>query len=106
LYVEKEVFMPAYVIAQVEVTDPELFAQYGAQVPATIEQYGGRYLVRGGQTEAIEGNWAPPRVVVIEFPSLDQLKKWYYSDEYKPLIALRQQSANTHLSFVEGYIPG
>ena len=98
--------MPAYVIAQVEVTDPELFAQYGAQVPATIEQYGGRYLVRGGQTEAIEGNWAPPRVVVIEFPSMDQLKKWYYSEAYKPLIALRQQSANTHISFVEGYLPG
>jgi uncharacterized protein (DUF1330 family) len=63
LYVEKEVFMPAYVIAQVEVTDPELFAQYGAQVPATIEQYGGRYLVRGGQTEALKetglhpGSW-------------------------------------------------
>lgn len=98
--------MPAYVIAQVEVTNPDVFAQYGAQIPATIEQYGGRYLVRGGQTEAIEGNWAPGRLVVLEFPSMDQLKKWYYSAEYKPLIALRQQSANTHLSFVEGYLPG
>ncbi len=97
--------MPAYVIAQVEVTDPEKFAKYGAQVPATIAQYGGRYLVRGGETQAIEGDWAPPRVVVLEFPSMDQLKKWYDSDEYKPLIALRQQSAKTHLSFVEGFIP-
>lgn len=90
---------------QVEVTDPEKFAQYGAQVPATIEQYGGRYLVRGGETQAIEGDWAPPRVVVLEFPSMDQLKKWYYSKEYAPLIELRQQSAKTNLSFVEGYIP-
>ena len=97
--------MPAYVIAQVEVTDAEKFAQYGAQVPATIEQYGGRYLVRGGATEAIEGDWAPPRVVVLEFPSMEQLKKWYYSEAYKPLITLRQQAAKTHLSFVEGYLP-
>jgi len=98
--------MPAYVIAQVEVTDAEKFAQYAAQVPATIEQYGGRYLVRGGAIEAIEGDWALARVVVLEFPSMDQLKTWYYSDAYKPLIALRQQAANTQLSFVEGYIPG
>lgn len=97
--------MSAYVIAQVEVTDPETFAQYSAQVPATIEPYGGRYLVRGGATQAIEGDWAPPRLVVIEFPSMDQAKTWYGSEAYKPLIALRQQSAKTHLSFVEGYIP-
>ncbi len=97
--------MPAYVIGQVEVTDPETFAKYSAQVPATIAQYGGRYLVRGGETQAIEGDWAPPRVVVLEFPSMEQLKKWYYSEEYKPLIALRQQSAKTQLSFVDGYIP-
>ena len=97
--------MPAYVIAQVEVTDPETFARYGAQVPATLEPYGGRYLVRGGATQAIEGDWAPPRLVVLEFPTMDQAKKWYDSEAYKPLIALRQQSAKTNLSFVEGYIP-
>ena len=98
--------MPAYVIVQVDVTDPEKFAQYAAQVPATLEQYGGRYLVRGGAVEAIEGNWSPPRFVALEFPDMEQLKKWYDSDEYKPLIALRQQAANTQLSFVEGYLPG
>lgn len=97
--------MPAYVIAQVEVTDPETFARYSAQVPATIQQYGGRHLVRGGAIQAMEGDWAPPRLVVLEFPSMDQLKKWYHSEEYKPLIALRQHSAKTHLSFVEGYVP-
>lgn len=97
--------MPAYAIAQVEVTDPETFARYGAQVPATIEKYGGRYLVRGGATQAMEGDWAPPRLVVIEFPSMEQLQQWYDSEEYKPLIELRQQSAKTNLSFVEGYIP-
>ena len=97
--------MPAYVIVQVEVTNAEKFAEYAAQVPATIEQYGGRYLVRGGAVEPIEGDWAPPRFVALEFPSMEQLKKWYYSDEYKPLIALRQQGANTQLSFVEGYLP-
>jgi uncharacterized protein (DUF1330 family) len=94
--------MSAYLIAQVNVTDPELFATYGSQVPAVIEQYGGRYLVRGGATEAVEGSWTPARLVVVEFPSMAQLKRFYHSDEYAPLIELRNQSARTDLTFAEG----
>jgi uncharacterized protein (DUF1330 family) len=94
--------MAAYLIAQVSVTDPETFAQYGSQVPAVIEQYGGRYLVRGGTTEAVEGSWTPARLVVVEFPSMEQLKRFYHSDEYAPLIELRNKSARTDLNFVEG----
>jgi uncharacterized protein (DUF1330 family) len=94
--------MAAYLIAQVKVTDPEIFAKYSSQVPGVIEQYGGRYLVRGGATEAVEGSWTPARLVVVEFPSMEQLKRFYHSDEYAPLIELRNQSAHTDLTFAEG----
>ena len=94
--------MAAYLMAQVKVTDPESFAKYSSQVPGVIEQYGGRYLVRGGATEAVEGSWTPARLVVVEFPSMEQLKRFYHSDEYAPLIELRNQSAHTDLTFAEG----
>lgn len=94
--------MAAYVIAQVEVTNPETFAQYAAQVPAVIEQYGGRYLVRGGKKQELEGEWPVNRVVVLEFPSMEQLLRFYHSPEYAPLIELRQQSARTTFSAIEG----
>jgi uncharacterized protein (DUF1330 family) len=93
--------MKGYVLGEIEITDPALFADYGKQVPATIAQYGGRYLVRGGKAEAFEG--APPkRMVVLEFPSLDQARKWYSSPEYAPLIALRQRASRGRLILVEG----
>jgi len=94
--------MAAYLIAQVNVTDPETFAQYSSRVPGVIEQYGGRYLVRGGATEAVEGSWMPARLVVVEFPSMEQLKRFYHSNEYAPLIELRNQSARTDMTFAEG----
>jgi uncharacterized protein (DUF1330 family) len=94
--------MAAYLIAQINVTDPETFAQYSSRVPGVIEQYGGRYLVRGGATEAVEGSWTPTRLVVVEFPSMEQLKRFYHSDEYAPLIELRNQSARAELTFAEG----
>ncbi len=94
--------MAAYIIASVEVTDQALYDEYRAQVPATIEQYGGRFLVRGGASEILEGSWQPPRVVVLEFPDVDAAKRWYFSDEYRPLIELRQRASNGHLLLVEG----
>ena len=94
--------MSAYVIAEVEITDPKLFKQYGMGVPATIARYGGRYLVRGGAVEIKEGGWTPKRVVILEFGSIDQARKWYDSPEYRPLIGMRLKSANTKLFFVEG----
>jgi uncharacterized protein (DUF1330 family) len=94
--------MAAYIIAQVEVTDPAVFEQYRAQVPAVIAKYGGRYLVRGGQTELLEGEWNVPRLVVIEFASMEQLQRFYHSADYAPLIALRQKAARSALVAVEG----
>lgn len=94
--------MAAYVIADIEVTDRDGFAEYQQKVPATIAAYGGRYLVRGGASEVLEGNWTPQRNVVLEFPSMAQLKAWYHSPEYRPLIAIRERTTKSNLIVVEG----
>jgi uncharacterized protein (DUF1330 family) len=97
--------MSAYVIAEVTVNDATLFAEYGKGVPASIAAYGGKYLVRGGATEQKEGGWEPKRMVVLEFPTMAQARKWYDSAEYKPLLAMRLKAANARMIFVEG-VPG
>jgi len=94
--------MPAYFIVDLEVTDAAGFEEYRKLVPGTIEQYGGRYLVRGGQAETLEGNWQPKRVVVLEFPSVEQAKRWYNSAEYRDPKALRFRTAKANLILVEG----
>jgi len=94
--------MSAYVIVEVNVNDPQLFAEYAKGVPATIAAYGGKYVVRGGGVESKEGGWTPKRVVVLEFPSMDQARKWYHSPEYKPLLDMRLKAANAKLILVEG----
>ncbi len=94
--------MAAYVIAEVNVTDPVLFEEYRKIVPATIEKYGGRYKVRGGAAETLEGGWSPARMVVLEFPSMEQARKWYRSPEYAPALAIRLRAANTKAILVEG----
>jgi uncharacterized protein (DUF1330 family) len=94
--------MPAYMIADVEVTDPAGYDEYRRGVAATLEPFGGRFVVRGGRTQVLEGSWQPKRCVVIEFPSMEQLKAWYDSPAYAPLIALRQRVAKSHLTAVEG----
>ena len=94
--------MAAYLIANLAVTDPAGFEDYRQRVPATIEQYGGRFLARGGAHEVVEGHWQPTRVVVLEFPTMAQLKRWYDSEEYRPLRALRFRTARTDVVAVEG----
>lgn len=94
--------MPAYIIVELDVTDPQSFDAYRQQVPATIAQYGGRYVVRGGQTESLEGGWDPKRIVVLEFASMDQAKRWYHSEEYRDPKALRFRSATSKAILVEG----
>ena len=72
------------------------------QVLAVVSKYGGKFLVRGGRVESLEGGWAPKRVVALEFPSVEQAQKWYRSEEYGPLIALRQKASRGKLILVEG----
>ena len=94
--------MPSYVIADVEVTDPTKFKEYSNQVPSTVEKYGGKYLVRGGDTERAEGSWEPKRMGVIKFDDMEQLKRWYHSQECSDPTQLRHHSANSSVLFVEG----
>lgn len=94
--------MPGYVIAEVTVTDPQGFEEYRRMVSPTIAQYGGRYVVRGGKTETLEGDWQPTRLVVLEFESAERARQWWASEEYRPAKALRQRTARTKLVIVEG----
>jgi uncharacterized protein (DUF1330 family) len=92
----------AYLIAEVEITDPKAYEEYRRIVPGTIAQYGGRYLVRGGAVETKEGGWTPARVVVLEFASMDQARKWYHSPEYAPALAIRTRAGKSKVILVEG----
>ena len=94
--------MPGYVIADVEVTNPELFEEYRKLVPATIEAYGGRYIARGGTAEAVEGERVPNRTVIIEFESFEQAKAWHGSEEYAVPKQMRIDSTNSSVIIVEG----
>ena len=94
--------MPAYFIVDNEVTDAAGFEDYRKQVPATVAKYGGRFLVRGGQIQTLEGDWRPTRIVVTEFPSIEQARRWYDSEEYRALKALRARSARGSVVLVEG----
>lgn len=94
--------MAAYVIANVEVIDAATYERYRKDVPATIEKYGGRFLVRGGAVQALEGPFVPKRIVVLEFPSVERAKAWWDSPEYRPLRALRQSASRGDLLVVEG----
>ena len=94
--------MAAYVIGEIEVTDQASYEDYRKQVLATVEKHGGRFIVRGGKVEALEGGWSPKRLVVLEFPSMQKLLTWYRSPEYAPLIKLRQKASRGKLIAVEG----
>lgn len=94
--------MAAYVIAEVDVTDPAAYDGYRKLVPATVEQYGGKFLVRGGATETKEGGWTPARFVILEFPSMAQARRWYDSPEYAPALAIRKRASKSKLIFAEG----
>jgi uncharacterized protein (DUF1330 family) len=94
--------MPAYLIAEVEVTDPAAYEDYRKQVPQIIAKYGGKYLVRGGKVESKEGGWTPPRFVVVEFPTMEQARKFYDSREYAPVLAIRKKASRSRLILAEG----
>jgi uncharacterized protein (DUF1330 family) len=94
--------MSVYVVAQINITNPDLFKKYGEKVAPIVAQYGGRYLVRGGSLENLEGKLSRNRLVVIEFDSKDSAKRWYTSSEYAPLIKLRQEASEGEVLIVDG----
>jgi uncharacterized protein (DUF1330 family) len=94
--------MPAYVIADVTVTDPATMEEYRKLVPATLAPYGGRFIVRGGAHQTVEGDWKPNRLVVLEFPTMEQARRWYDSEEYREPKAMRLRAGRTNLVLVDG----
>ena len=94
--------MAGYVIVDNEITDETLYAEFRARVAATVATHGGKYLVRGGAAESIEGDWKPHRVVVVEFDNVEQAKAWLNSPEYAELREIRLKSANASVIVVEG----
>ena len=94
--------MAAYVLLNIDVINPEQYAEYVKVAGATVEQYGGRYLVRGGKAGKLEGSLEPKRLVVLEFPSLERANAWWESAEYREPKAIRQQASVTDAVIVEG----
>jgi uncharacterized protein (DUF1330 family) len=94
--------MPAYLIANVDVKDPDRYDAYRQDVPASIERFGGRYLARGGTADVLEGTWPVKRLVIVEFPSRERAMAWWSSDDYASLKALRQATADSQLVIVDG----
>ena len=94
--------MAAYLIVEIEITDPTEYAEYIRLVPPTIAAFGGRYLARGGHAELLEGEDPPGRMVVLEFPSAERARSWLESPEYRPARDIRHPAARTRMILVEG----
>ncbi len=94
--------MKAYVIVEVTIHDQDLYDEYKKLTPATIDAFDGKFVVRGAQTESLEGDWNPKRLVVLEFPSAERAKEWWNSEKYSKAKAIRQRAATTKMLVVEG----
>ena len=94
--------MAAYIVVQVDVKDPVRYEDYKKLVPPSLEAFGGRFIVRGGRTETLEGDWAPKRFVIVEFPDVERARAWWASDGYAPAKALRQATSSTQMILAEG----
>lgn len=94
--------MAAFLVVEIAVEDQKKFEKYKQMAAPTILAYGGRYWVRGGVIETLEGDWNPERLIIIEFESTNRAKQWWNSPEYEQAKTLRQQAANTRMILVEG----
>jgi uncharacterized protein (DUF1330 family) len=94
--------MPAYVVVDINVNDPAGYEDYKRLAPPSIDANGGKYLARGGQTEVLEGDWAPSRLVILQFDNLEQARKWLNSSEYRAARELRHKTATTNMVVIEG----
>ena len=94
--------MTAYVIVDINVTDPVRYEEYKKLAPPIVEMYGGKYIARGGKTEILEGDWSPTRLVILQFEDLEQAKNWHDSLEYSGPRSLRQASTISKMVVIEG----
>jgi len=94
--------MAAYVIVEIDITDPVGYEEYRKLAPPTVSAYGGKFVVRGGQVEVLEGNWVPKRLVVLEFESMKRAKEWWNSKEYSTAKRVRHRTTITNMIVVDG----
>jgi len=94
--------MSAYVVVDIQITDPVGYEEYKRLAPPAVALYGGKYIARGGHTETLEGNWSPSRLVILEFDNIEQAKQWLNSPEYSAARKLRHKTANTNMVVIEG----
>ncbi|HSL29991.1 MAG TPA: DUF1330 domain-containing protein [Anaerolineales bacterium] len=94
--------MTAYVIVDINVTDPIRYEDYKKLATPTVEMYGGKYIARGGKTETLEGDWRPERLVILQFEDMEQAKIWLHSDEYSAAKGIRHQTATSRMVVIEG----
>jgi uncharacterized protein (DUF1330 family) len=94
--------MAAYVIVEIEVLDPTGYEEYKKQAAASVLNHGGKYIVRGGSTEVLEGDWKPKRLVVLQFESMERAKEWLHCEEYREPRQMRHRTAKTNMVLVEG----
>lgn len=94
--------MVAYMIAEIDVTDPEAYEEYKKLTPQSIAAYGGKYVVRGGAAENVEGDWQPKRVVITEWESVERAKEWHDSEAYRPARTIRNGASVSRMIVVEG----
>lgn len=94
--------MSAYIIAQPAVSDAQRYETYKALAKVAVDKYGGEYIARGGVTECLEGDWNPPRLVIIRFDSMDRARAWYASAEYQAAVVARRGAAEMRMLVVEG----
>ncbi len=95
--------MSAYIIVDITIHNAENYEAYKKLTPASLAKYDGKFIVRGGKAETLEGHWQPERIVVLEFPSAEKARQWWASEEYAPAKALRQANATTKMILVEGF---
>lgn len=94
--------MKAYVIVDVKITNPDRYAEYKKLTPQSLVPFDGKFIVRGGETETLEGSWKPGRIVVLEFPSMQKARAWWASEGYAPAKGLRQSASVTQMILVQG----
>lgn len=94
--------MYAYVIVEIDIFDPAGYEEYKKLAGATVENYGGKYIVRGGKTEVMEGDWNPKRIVVLQFESAQRARDWLNSEQYREPRKMRHRTARTKMILVEG----
>ena len=94
--------MTAYMITEIEITDPMRYEEYRKLVPASLEKYGGKFIARGGQVRTLEGDWDPKRLVITEWPSVERALEWYHSEEYREAKEIRHASSTGKMVLIEG----